>query len=67
MSHQLIDQFILANLPATFMQLHMRATNHFGEDCYRKVDTRLQSLRKRGFISFDRVKGQGCVWSKVDD
>ena len=65
MTPQLIDQFILENLPATFMRLHMRATEHFGTDCYRKVDARLQALRKRGFIAFERVKGEGTVWSKV--
>jgi hypothetical protein len=59
-----VDQFILNNLPATFMSLHIRATQHFGQDAYRKVDARLQSLRKRGLIAFERVKGKGIVWSK---
>ncbi len=63
MNNRDVDQFILDNLPADFMTLHMSATRHFGEDCYRKVDSRLQALRKRGFIKFDRIKGQGSIWS----
>jgi hypothetical protein len=64
-SNQELDEFILANLPATFMSLHLRAANHFGVDTYRKVDARLQALRKRGLIGFERVKGKGVVWSKA--
>lgn len=65
MSNQDVDAFILANLPNTFLALHMRATNHFGQDAYRKVDARLQALRKRDFITFDRIKGQGSVWRNL--
>lgn len=60
-----VDAFILESLPATFAQLHTTGERHFGEDVYRKVDARLQSLRKRGLIRFSRVKGVGVVWEKV--
>ena len=60
-----VDQFILAHLPATFMTLYLRADKHFGCETYRKIDARLQSLRKRGMIGFERVKGKGTVWSKL--
>lgn len=60
-----VDQFILDNLPNTFATLHNKATNHFQQEAYRKVDSRLQALRKRGSITFDRVKGQGVVWRLV--
>jgi hypothetical protein len=65
MSNKEVDEFILANLPATFMTLHLRGDQHFGCETYRKVDQRLQSLRKRGLIAFERVKGKGTVWSKT--
>lgn len=65
MSDQELDEFILANLPATFMSLYLRADQRFVQDTYRKVDRRLQSLRKRGLIEFERVKGKGAVWSKA--
>jgi len=60
-----VDQFILANLPATFCTLHTRGDKRFGQETYRKIDGRLQSLRKRGMITFDRVKGAGVVWRAV--
>ena len=63
--NQAMDEFILANLPATFQRLHLRGTDHFNADVFRKIDQRLQSLRKRGLIKFDRLKGEGVVWSKV--
>ena len=62
MDNAKVDEFILAQLPRTFMSLHMRADQHFGVETYRKVDARLQSLRKRGLITFDRIKGEGTVW-----
>jgi hypothetical protein len=58
-----MDVFILSKLPATFGQLSNAAEQHFGIDTFRQVDRRLQSLRKRGLISFQRVKGKGTVWS----
>ncbi len=65
-----VDQFILDNLPNTFSALHNKATSHFEQDAYRKIDGRLQSLRKRGLITFDRIKGQGIgqsvVWRLTD-
>ena len=63
--NQAMDEFILANLPATFQRLHIHGELHFKDEVYRKVDQRLQSLRKRGLIKFDRIKGEGVVWSKV--
>ena len=62
MNNAKVDEFILARLPATFMSLYLRADDHFGVETYRKVDARLQSLRKRGLITFDRIKGEGAVW-----
>lgn len=62
MTNQLIDQFILANLPGTFAQLHGKATQHFGTDTYRKVDQRLQALRRRDLIAFHR-EGRDTIWS----
>ena len=60
-----VDAFILANLPATFTELHKCATDHFGEDMYRKIDARLQSLRKKGLIRFTRVHWKGLVWEQA--
>jgi hypothetical protein len=62
MTNQDIDQFILENLPNTFSKLDVLATKHFNQDAFRKVDARLQALRKRDLITFDRIKGQGTVW-----
>ena len=59
-----VDAFILESLPATFAQLHTTGEQHFEVDVYRKVDARLQSLRKRGLIRFSRVKGVGVVWER---
>lgn len=59
------DAFIWANLPATFAELHERATDHFGEQMYRKIDARLQALRKKGLIQFTRVPGKGPVWGQA--
>ena len=60
-----IDAFILGNLPETFGALHRKATQHFGFDTYRKVDQRLQSLRKRGLIAFRR-DGRGIIWHSIE-
>ena len=53
-------RFVLANLPSTFNVLQARGREHNIE--WRKIDAAIQSLRKRGFIAFER-KGRDCVWS----
>lgn len=64
LDNKAVDAFILDNLPGTFGALHGKATQHFGEDTYRKVDQRLQSLRKRGLATFHR-NGKHVVWSAL--
>lgn len=64
MTNQDIDQFILDNLPATFAVLHARGDVAFGEETYRKIDARLQALRKRGLIAYTR-QGRLAVWEMV--
>ncbi len=59
-----IDRYILSSVPATFMELHVRAEQYFGQEMYRPIDRRLQSLRKRGLIASTRVKERGVVWDK---
>jgi hypothetical protein len=55
-----VDAYILANLPASFQTLWTRAESA-GEDWYRPIDRRLQALRKRGLIRFERNAGK-IVW-----
>lgn len=52
-----VDAHILANLPATFAQLH----GPKGEAWYRPVDSRLQALRRKGLITFIR-EGRNVIW-----
>lgn len=61
-----VDDFIMCMVPATFAQIHGAATRHFEQDAYRKVDGRLQSLRKRGLIAWER-RGRNCIWFPVGE
>ena len=64
MSNADIDQFILDNLPATFATLYERGDVTFGVDTFRRIDARLQALRKRGLIAYTR-QGRLTVWEMV--
>lgn len=59
----LVEEHILATLPATFEEVARASPSY--EDWYRLIDAGLQRLRKRGVISFERIKGRGAVWSRV--
>ena len=64
MSNADIDQFILDNLPATFATLYEHGDVTFGVDTFRRIDARLQALRKRGLIAYTR-QGRFTVWEMV--
>ena len=57
-----IDAYILESLPSTFAELWGRKQRD-GFDCYRQIDRRLQSLRKRGLIGFVR-EGRRIIWNR---
>lgn len=58
---QEVDEYILANLPATFLALYLNKPGEW----YRPIDRGLQRLRKKGMVTWSRYGGVP-VWRPAD-
>ena len=62
-THEEVEEFILACLPATFGEI-LRGKDQYSP-IYRQVDRGLQRLRKRGVIGWVR-HGNKTIWNKTE-